>query len=59
MKVIQSLKDRIKNFDYQIKSLEGERDEILEELHRTCSKIKEYQDDINEMQVAIEKLERE
>ena len=58
MKTIQMLKDRIKNFDYQIRQLEGERDEIIENLQRTVLKIKEYQDDINEMQIAVEKLEK-
>lgn len=59
MKVIQILKDRIKNFEYQQVQLNEERDEYIEKLTRVCAKIEEYQQDINEMQIAIEKLEKE
>lgn len=58
MKIIQVLKDRIKNFESQQQKLGNERDSMFEELAMICAKINEYQLDINDMQVAIEKLEK-
>lgn len=58
MSVIQMLKDRIKHSEWQKRELSNERDDLIDKLQNTCAKIKEYQDDINEMQTSIEKLER-
>lgn len=58
MNVIKLLQDRIKHSEYQQNQLSNERDELIESLQRLCAKIQEYQNDINEMQVAIEKLEK-
>ena len=59
MSIIKMLGDRIKSFEFQQLQLGNERDEIIEKLKRVDAKIEEYQKDINEMQIAIEKLEKE
>ena len=58
MKSIELLKQRIQDFAYQQRELELERDEKLEDILHIYAKIKEYQEDINDMQLTIEKLER-
>lgn len=58
MKVIQMLKDRIKHSEYQQRELGNERDDLIQQLQRICAKIEEYQEDINDMQKCIEKLEK-
>lgn len=57
MSVVKLLKDRITHSEYQQKILGEDRDELIEKLQRICAKIEEYQNDINEMQIAVEKLE--
>lgn len=56
MKLIQVLKDRITNFEFQRGKLIDQRDNLLEEADRLYASIREYDEDIVEMEIAIGKL---